>query len=310
MTTTCTQDKWTAPDGETFSYSAWGANEKTGQPPRALMLAVHGLSGAALDYEPLGSCLAEHGFVTYALELRGQGNDPNPERRGDLDRITTWFSDLSAFFTLIRSRYPGMPVYYYGESMGGALLTRFVAQAGEDDQPTGLILASPVVFLPGNPGWWRQFIFHLLYFLTPKRRIHIAKYTDRADENDPSKWVTRDASHREWFKTAPHRITSFTFRFFKCLFELIGGCLEAAPHVTVPVLVIYAAHDVYISPAQVQKFFAQLGSKEKELTLFPEAYHILLHDDDRAAALTRIEGWLLDRLDGADRGRDCASASA
>ena len=127
MTTTCTQHQWTAPDGQVFSYSAWGEGMDT--PPRAIMLAVHGLSGAALDYEPLGQRLAPHDVVTFALELRGQGNDPDPQRRGDLDSIATWFSDLSAFFALMRSRYPGTPFYYYGESMGGAILTRFVAQA-------------------------------------------------------------------------------------------------------------------------------------------------------------------------------------
>ena len=296
MTTTCTHHTWTAPDGATFSYSAWGANVETGQLPRAIIVAVHGLSGAALDYEPLGSHLAPHGIVTFALELRGQGNDPVPERRGDLARTDEWFADLSAFFALVRARHPNTRVFYYGESMGAALLTRFVAQASQPDLPAGLVLASPVVLVPGNPGWWRQFVFHLFLFLTPKRRINVAKYTKRDDEEDPGKWVTRDASHREWFKTAPHRITSFTFRFFKNLFDLIGGCLAAAPRITVPVLVIYAANDVFISTAQVEDFFTRIGSREKEICLFPESYHLLLHDHDRDKVLEYVERWLIGRL--------------
>ena len=130
MTTTCTQHEWKAPDGETFSYSFWAADLPPDQRPRAVVVAVHGLSGAALDYEPLARHLAKHGVVTFALELRGQGNDPVPARRGDLARIEDWFADLSAFFSLVRSRHPGAQIYYYGESMGAALLTRFLAQAG------------------------------------------------------------------------------------------------------------------------------------------------------------------------------------
>ena len=294
---TSTQHQWTAPDGEKFAYSAWGANVKSGQLPRAVIVAVHGLSGAALDYEPLGRHLADHGVITFAPELRGQGNDPVVARRGDLARLGDWFADLSAFFALVRARHPSTPIYYYGESMGAALLTRFIAQARAEELPVGLVLASPVVVLPGNPGWWKQLVFHFFLYISPTRRIDVSKYTRREDEEDPAKWVTRDAAHRQWFKTAPHRITSFTFRFFKCLFDLIGGCFKDAPKVTVPVLVIYAARDVFIPPERVEQFFALLGSREKELSLFPESYHLLLHDHNRVEALDRIETWLMRHIE-------------
>jgi acylglycerol lipase len=260
------------------------------------MIAVHGLSGAALDYEPLGSHLAKDGISTYALELRGQGNDPVRERRGDLGRLEDWYADLQAFFTLVRGQCPGVPVFYYGESMGAALLTRYLAQAGKSEQPSGLILASPVVVVPGDTGWWKRLVFHFFFFLTPMRRIDVSKYTKRRDEDDPKNWVTRDEAHRRWFATASHKITSYTFRFFKCIFDLIGGCFEAAPKITVPVLVIYAANDVFISTARVEQFFARLGSADKERELFPESYHLLLHDFDKAEALARIEKWLRARV--------------
>ena len=63
-------------------------------------------------------------------------------------------------------------------------------------------------------------------------------------------------------------------------------------------LVIYAANDVFIAPARVEEFFDRLGSHEKELRFFPESYHLLLHDNDKAQALEQIEAWLL--------GRSCA----
>jgi len=293
LTATCTQHEWTASDGAKFPYSLWASAT---QPPRAVVVAVHGLSGAALDYEPLGSHLVPEGITTYAMELRGQGNDPVAARRGDLASLEDWYADLRAFFALVRGKHPGAPIFYYGESMGAALLTRFLAQAGAGDQPEGLILASPVVVVPGNPNRWRQLVFHFFLLISPRRRIDVSKYTKRRDEDDPKNWVTRDAAHRRWFETASHRITSFTFRFFKCLFDLMGGCMEAAPRVTVPTLVIYASNDVFIPPTKVEAFFARLGSREKESQLFPESYHLLLHDFDKMEALRRIQDWLRARL--------------
>src|SRR5437868_13728509 len=122
MNTSCIRHDWNAPDGETFSYSLWGVDPLVDERPAAVVVAVHGLSGAALDYEPLGSHLTQHHIVTFALELRGQGNDPHVPRRGDLEQIDDWFKDLSGFFLFVRCRYPDAPIYYYGESMGAALL--------------------------------------------------------------------------------------------------------------------------------------------------------------------------------------------
>ena len=286
MTVTSTPHAWTAPDGETFSYLRWAPSG----PPRAVMIGVHGLSGAALDYEPLGRHLAGLGAATLAPELRGQGNDPRTSRRGDLAQIEDWFADLGAFFALARGLYPGVPIFYYGESMGAALLVRFLAQAQPIDQPAGLILASPVVAIAGQPAWWQEALFRLFLWLRPTHRIDVRRWA-KPKKSDPPPWVTRDEAHREWFKTASHKLDRFTIRFFKNLFELIDGCDEAAPRLHVPVLVLYAARDIFIPPAAVEAFFAKLGSAEKELRFFPESYHLLLHDFDKEKALEAIGVW-------------------
>jgi len=294
--TTCTQHSWQTPDGENFSYSTWEAQSPTGLSPRAIMVAVHGLSGAALDYEPLGRHLAALGITTLALELRGQGNDPVETRRGDLEEIADWFTDLHAFLAKVHARHPDLPVYYYGESMGAALLTRFVAQAGEEDQPAGLLLASPVVALPRRPAWWHEVIFRFFLWVQPRHRIDVRKFS-KVKKNEPPQYVTRDEVHRQWFETASHKLDRFTIRFFKCLRDLISGCFAAAPLIKIPVLVIYAAHDIFIPAKKVEEFIAHLGSRDKESYFFPEAYHLLLHDHDKALVLERVETWLLSHLE-------------
>jgi alpha-beta hydrolase superfamily lysophospholipase len=297
---TGTRHEWQTPDGESFPYSLWATNLPAGERPRAIVIAVHGLSGAALDFEPLGRLLIKHRIITYAPELRGQGHDPRSERRGDLERIEDWFADLRAFFSLVRSRHPDAQIYYYGESMGAALLVRFLAQAREIDLPAGLILSSPVVAVPSATSFWHRMLFHFFLRVRPLHRINLRQAAKR-DHNDPAKWVTRDEAHRVWFQTAPHKLDSFTVRFFKRLFELLGGCDEAATKIRTPVLVLYAANDVFIPPARVEQFFARLGSREKELRFFPQSYHLLLHDFDQAEVLERIEGWLLRRIEVTDQ---------
>ena len=292
MELTRTEHSWTAPDGSTFPYSHWPAD---GAAPRAVLVAVHGLSGAALDYEPLGSRIAPLGFMTYAPELRGQGNDPLPARRGDLDRIETWFTDLRAFIARARAQHPGLPFFLYGESMGAAILTRYLAQASAAEQPSGLILASPVVALKEHPPWWINLIFRALLLVAPRFRIDVRKF---AKKDEAPKLVTRDEAHRDWFRTAPHKLEVFTVRFFKCLQGLIAGCDDAAVHLRMPVLIVYAQHDIFIPPTLIEQFFERLGSPDKERTLYPESYHLLLHDHDREQVLERVTTWLEKRIPG------------
>jgi acylglycerol lipase len=293
---TCTQHSWTAPDGGVFSYSHWPAGSKT----RAVMIAVHGLSGAALDYEPLARAVAPLGFAIYAPELRGQGNDPLPARRGDLDRLSTWFADLASLIALVCAKNPGLPVCYYGESMGAAILIRFLALAAPEQLPAALILASPVAALQQKAPLLLNVIFHTLLLVWPKFRVNVRKMAKR---DKVPRYVTRDEAHREWFLTAPHKLDAFTVRFFKCLQDLIAGCFDAAPRIRVPVLVIYAQHDIFIRTDLVEEFFARLGSTDKELTLYPESYHLLLHDHDRNEVLERIVAWLQQKFSArAERG--------
>jgi alpha-beta hydrolase superfamily lysophospholipase len=291
MTTTCTQHNWTAPDGEVFSYSLWEA----GADCRGVIVAVHGLSGAALDYEPLGRHFAGHGLTTFAPELRGQGNDPQPRRRGDLTSLDEWFADLQSFLELVRARHPAAPLFCYGESMGAALLTRFFAREGARRDVAGLILASPVVALPRRPALWQRAVFQSLLAVAPRLRVNVRKLA-RSKKDGAIRIVTRDEAHRKWFETTSHKLDRFTLRFFRRLLELIEGCGVAAERLRLPVLVLYAANDLFIPPQRVEHFFEQLASPDKESQLFPDSYHLLLHDLDQALVLARIEDWLRPRL--------------
>ena len=54
-----------------------------------------------------------------------------------------------------------------------------------------------------------------------------------------------------------------------------------------------------ISALGVERAGTRLGSREKELRFFPESYHLLLHDHDKAQALACVEAWLLRRIESA-----------
>lgn len=279
-----THGGWVAPDGSRFGVRAWLPARRA----RLVVIAVHGLSGATSDFQALGPHLARHGIATYAFELRGQGLDPQIDRRGNLKNLDACVSDLEAFTTLIRARHPATKIVYYGESMGAMLCLYAVAKAGSP-VVDGLVLASPVIAFENPTTWWQTALFRTGLVFTPQHRLDFAELgkSQNADAH-----VTRDRAYEASLETAPHALNKFSLRFLDTLFRHIEGSKDVAPRVTVPTLILYAGHDVFIKPPQVERVAALIPSHDKQLRLFADAYHLLLHDDDRAEVLAEIDRWL------------------
>ena len=87
---------WISSDGSEFPFTRWAAGSR----PEKVVVAIHGLSGAASDFCPLGEYLSSRSTAVYSYELRGQGNDPQRDRVGDIRRPELWYADLDAFLTL------------------------------------------------------------------------------------------------------------------------------------------------------------------------------------------------------------------
>ena len=92
---------WTTFDGKQMPWKEWKV--PSGTETKTVVIAIHGLSGAASDFWLLGERLPPQGIAVYGYELRGQGNDPDTVRRGDIDSASLWLRDLLTFHRLVRA---------------------------------------------------------------------------------------------------------------------------------------------------------------------------------------------------------------
>ncbi|MEZ5301790.1 MAG: alpha/beta fold hydrolase [Verrucomicrobiales bacterium] len=137
---------WVARDGKEFGYTLWGKPAADRDQPPFAVIAIHGLSGAASDFWPVGEFIekpGESGPAVYAPELRGQGNDPAEGDRGDIRSPRRWIEDAADFTGLVRARHPGVPVFWIGESLG-SLIALHTAAGYPEIGPDGLILLAPI----------------------------------------------------------------------------------------------------------------------------------------------------------------------
>src|SRR5262249_26665423 len=118
----------------------------------AVVLALHGFNDYSNAFAGPASALAQRGIATYAYDQRGFGAAPLHGRW-----VGRWqlAADLAEASRLLRARYPGVPLYLLGESMGGAVVT--VAMSGETGtkrpEADGIILVAPAVWARQTMGW-------------------------------------------------------------------------------------------------------------------------------------------------------------
>lgn len=277
---------WEAPDGVVFPCERWLPAGN----PRGTLICVHGLSGAASDFDALGDFICQSGLACFALNLRGQGSDPHHPRRGaalDLEDISR---DVAAFAQAMHA--PGTPFWICGESMG-ALIVAWMLAAGRFDQSVcGAIFSVPVVELMKPTPWIVRQAVRTLSTVVPNLRFFPSWFV--SGKLEPLR-ITRDEEHEQRVRNAPHHIEAFTFRFLYQLGVLIESSSEIAEQMETPSLVLAAGQDVFLRPEQVRNWFERLAAPDKTFRLYPDAYHLLWNDWDRDLVLADILGWLNER---------------
>ena len=280
------EDKnWTTRDGRQLPYLKWpGAPQK----PEALLLCIHGLSGAADDFNRLGETLPGKGYACYGMELRGQGHDPNPRARGDIGSCAQWIDDLRDFTLLLRKKHPGVPVIWYGESLGALITIQAASICRPEDGVAGIVLASPVVALRENLQlpFFKNLAVRTLMLVWPGFRISLESLGNSEVQ------VTSETTHREQMEKTTHYVKDFTIRLFREVERMIRTSLAAARQITLPTLVLYTPNDALTSREGVEKFYDTIAAKDKNKLFFPNSHHLILHDVDRWEAVGKVTDWL------------------
>ena len=285
-------------DRDRFPYTRFGKSEK----PTQIIIAIHGISGAARDFNPVAEHLlpTRSDVIIYAPEVRGQGNDPIKERRGHIPNRTYWFRDLQTFTNLIRKKHPGVPIVWLGESMGSLIVLNTFAEQHRAHPQAGLpadalILSSPVVSLGDKLPFWLKWLSRLAVTFFPTAKISLS--TLSGEENTQ---ITADATYQEQVKNNPYHIDRFTLQLLDQLRQMIEAVEPQATAVKVPVLILHGGKDIFSKETEVQGFErAFTASPKVTRAYFPESHHLLFYDDGHENVIATL-GKFLETLPRSD----------
>lgn len=280
---------WTAPDGNLLRCEEWRPESLA----RAAVVFLHGMSGWAKDFQPVGEMLAGERVAAFALNLRGQGLDPHPRDRGmdlNLEHIE---KDVMAFIGFVKEQVPDRPVFLFGESMGSLVSMWLLAQSPVRSQVAGAILSVPVVALKKPTHPILQTLLQGAATLVPRLRFNPGRFV--TSKRAPLQ-LTHDTEWQENRRLTEQHIRVFSVRFLWRLGQLITSSSTLAPKVQVPLLVLAAGKDVFVHADRIAEWFDLIGSPDKTLHTYHESCHLLWWDIKRDQVLEDIRHWLEERL--------------
>jgi acylglycerol lipase len=284
MTPLVADDAIVVRDGTRLPMRHWDAEGK----PRAVIVALHGMSDYSNAFDMPGKVWMKSGITTIAYDQRGFGRS---EKTGIWAGAETMRADLADAVAAARARYPGVPVFALGESMGGAVVLTGLA-SNTPPAADGIILVAPAVWSRGDmPLTYRAALFlgaHLLPGMilsnTAAGRVVTIIPSDNVE-------LLRALSRDPLFQKKTRTDTVFG------LVNLMDEARTAPENMkdgaaAPPILFLYGANDQIIPAKPTQAVIAALGPKAT-VKRYEHGYHMLLRDLDGESVDKDLADWVL-----------------
>ncbi len=302
-----------APTEDTGSYSltTWRAEDGAEMPlrrwippaprqPRAVILALHGFNDYGNGFADAATWwAAESGIVTYAPDQRGFGAAPYPGLWAGLPRLR---ADLYELSLLLRRRHPGLPLYWLGESMGGALVLAALVPDPTDNalpRPDGAILVAPAV--------WGRATMPLSYRLTLALASHSLPWL-RLSGRGLGIQASDNIPMLRRYSADPLVIKQTRIDAIHGLVGLMDHGLAAGPQLDpqLPLLLLYGGKDQVIRKAPLEQFATSLAG-QRRIAVYDAGWHMLLRDLKAAIVWRDVAAWVADPTAPLPSGREAVT---
>lgn len=305
---------------EQFLFSGCGAAQlhaAVWQPEaeaKAVLQIAHGMTEHMGRYEGLAADLCSQGIAVAGFDLRGHGrNSGNPEIAscGEGGWVAS-IEDMRLFFGELQHRFPGIPRYMLGFSLGSFLLREYLGYYPDD-------VAGAIIAGTGHePGWLLSILMALVKREMKKsgfdgttalvRQLSFGTYNQGFKPNrTEADWLCGDEAALDAYLSDPlvrRQISAGLFR------ELLGSMKRtgkaesyAAWNKDMPVLLLYGTDDpVGKSGKGVMGLYGMLqqaGLRNLGCQQFSDARHDIFHEESGGTAETVrhcIADWLAERI--------------
>ncbi len=279
--------------------------------PRAVVQLSHGMCEYVLRYEPLAEFLCSHGIAFAGHDHPGHGHSaPSPEELGFIDEkdgASLLAADLRRMNLLVQKRFPGVPLFLLGHSMGSFVARLYLpyyaeglsgavicgTSGGNPGAKAGILMAKEIMRRKGSH--CRSEMLNSLAF---------GNYNRAFDGDSPYEWLTADREIVDRYAADPFCNFIFTAAGFRDLFTLVErvSAPEWAASLPsgLPLLLIAGGKDPVGDYGKgVRKVAARLaeaGAEDVTLHIYPLGRHEIFNELNKEEVFADLLHWINGKL--------------
>jgi alpha-beta hydrolase superfamily lysophospholipase len=268
------ESHWQNQEGIAFHLRGWAPETGT----KAVVALVHGFGEHTGRYANVAQALTRAGYALIGFDLRGHGQSGGP--RGHAPSYEVLMDDIAAFLRQIRPRYPRLPVFLYGHSLGGNLVLNFALR--RKAKLRGVIASSP---------WLR------VAFEPPAWKVALARVTDRLAPGFSqaagleSAALSHDARVVAAYDSDPLVHDRISVRLFLAARASGLWALEHAAGLRHSLLLMHGTADRDTS-CEASRLFAQRAGKRATWRAWSGWYHELHNEPGQARVFAAMIKWM------------------
>jgi alpha-beta hydrolase superfamily lysophospholipase len=265
---------WKSSDGINMYGHSWAPEGQI----KAVVLLVHGLGEHVGRYEHVAAAFTERGYALLGFDLRGHGKSGGP--RGHTPSYQALMDDITEFIKQADTRFPGLPRFLYGHSLGGNLVLNYVLRC-RPNLP-GVLVTGP----------WLE-----LAFQPPASQVKLGKimngvfpgFTQKSNLN--TKGLSHDQAVVTAYERDPLVHDKITARLFVTTYESGLWALEHAAEFPLPILLMHGSADP-ITSAKASQLFAERAGDKVTVRIWDGMYHEIHNEFDQAQVFKVMLDWL------------------
>jgi alpha-beta hydrolase superfamily lysophospholipase len=265
---------WKSKDRTDFYAVEWRPAQ-----PRAAILLVHGLGEHCRRYDPVAEIFSASGLAMIGFDMRGHGRTSG--KRGHIPSMEDSMADIGHFLAELNTRFPGLPTFIYGHSMGGMQVLNYAIT--QNPKVAGIISTSPSL-QPGTPvAPFKLFIANLLYSVVPTITLD-----NGLDVNN----LAHDPAVIKAYKDDPLVTPLVSARLGLDLINTGRWVEEHGEDFNLPLLLMHGTEDHIASPQSSRKFASRVPRNLLTFVEWPGLYHETHNEAQRPEVVGTMVKWI------------------
>lgn len=292
--------------GPALDACLWLPEEK----PRAVVQLVHGMAEHIDRYDRAARALCDAGFAVVGHTHLGHG--PRAELHGYFGPKDGWdnlIRDVHALRLQTEARFPGLPYFIFGHSMGSFVVRCYLMEHAEG--LTGAVICGTGYYAPALTKFallLSSAVCALGGAAKPSPLINAIGFSSSNAAFKPNRtdsdWLTRDNDIVDAFVADPDCGFIFTGSGYRDMFVGLNRLndmdkVNSMPK-DLPVLFISGGKDPVGQQGEgvkkVAEQFKGAGMKDVTMILYPEDRHEILNELDRDQVDHDLAAWLVSKL--------------